>query len=286
MTIIPNFQMTPFSQISWVSPEAKNKWEKAIKICSQMVQEMEITSVEKNQRLCAWQTMNRESLPKFSEECAEKGMIVLPVRFVGNFDGFIHYTPKGDSSVYCIISKSHKAALRFKKCFENGDHVGQGEMLGFPKCCSESFAKNWKLGIFDPMWQAAQNCANAKIEHVGNDWVAFGIKNNPFSNPLLRYLGLRVGFHIPCSFDCANTTILAKERLSLAIDQELVKILISLLSMPVSWNAKFGQAVVKTPIFYCINYTVPTIEQYTIELEGDFMPKEAAKGNCFPFVRE
>jgi hypothetical protein len=265
MKLIPNFTMTPFSQMVWLSLEAKERWEKPIQACAQMVQELEILSVEHGHRACAWQTMGRALLPEFSKRCAEKGLIVLPVRFVGSFDGFVHYTPPGDGSVYCIVSKSLKDALLFRGYFENGDHAGQGEMLGFPKCCREAFAVNWKAGYFDPIWQMD-----------GRD------EPHPYSNPLLRCIGLRVGFHIPHSFNCAYTIAAGLERLSLAKDRGLVKVLESLLSMPMSWDAYKGQAIIKTPIFYHINYTVPTLERYRIELPGTFMPREAVPGNCYP----
>ena len=265
MKLIPGFTMTPFSQIIWLSLEAKQRWEKPIQACTQMVQELELLSVEHDHRPCAWQTMNRASLPEFARNCAERGMVVLPVKFVGSFGGFIHYTPSGDESVYCIISKSLKNALRFRDCFEKGDHVGQGEMLGFPSCCCSFFEQNWKAGYFDPIWQ-------------------IGDRDNPhpLSNPLLRYVGLRVGFHIPHSFNCQYTVAAAIERLSLAKDKGVVKILESLLSMPMSWDAYKGQAIIKTPIFYFINYTVPTLERYRIGLPGTFIPREAVHGNCFP----
>lgn len=265
MKLIPDFTMTPFSQMIWLSSEAKERWEKPIGACSQMVQELELLSVERGQRPCAWETMGRAQLPDFTKRCAERGLAVLPVRFVGSFDGFIHYTPPGDSSIYCIVSRSLHDALRFREAFDRGDHASQGEMLGFPKCCREAFAENWAAGYFDPIWQMG-----------GRD------DPHPLSNPVLRYVGLRVGFHIPCSFHCEETIRQARERLAIAPDQDMVKVLLSLLSMPMSWEAYKGQAIIKTPIFYFINYTVPTLQKYHVDLPGTFMPREAVAGNCFP----
>jgi hypothetical protein len=253
----------------WVSLEAKTKWENAIQLCYQMVQELEILSVENDQRPCSWQTIKKEALPSFTKRNAEHGMFTLPVRFIGSFNGFIHFTPAGDSDVYCIVSKSLKDALKFIEYFDAGDHDGQGAMLGFPKCCREAFAKNWAAGYFDHVWQMTDRD-----------------NPHPLSNPILRYIGLRVGFHIPCSFHCEPTIKIAEQRLATAPDQEIVKLLVALLSMPMSWEAYRGQAIIRTPIFYFIQYTVPTFKKYLIELKGTFIPRESVNGNRFPFSKK
>jgi len=252
--------------MSWVSRAAKDKWEKTITACAQMVQELEILSVKEGQRPCAWRTINRQSLPDFTQQCARMNLIVMPVRWVGSWDGFIHHTPEGDSNVYCIIAREMDDALAYLDAFNAGDNVRQGEMLGFPSCCCLFFEQNWKAGYFDPVWQM-----------TGKD------QSHPYANPLLRYIGLRVGFHIPCSFNCAETIKGAHARLLIAKDRDLVKLLTGLLSMPISWSALHGQAVVRTPIFYLITQTVPTHKEYRIDLKGSFMPNEAAAGVCFPF---
>lgn len=282
MKLIPDFKITPFSRTAWVSGAAKQTWEKAIQDCAALVSELEIESVAAGQRPCSWQTIARAGLPDFARRCAEKGLIVLPVRFVGAFNGFVHYTPEGDASTYNIIARRLEDALRFREAFEKGDHEIQGEMLGFPKCCREAFAANWKAGYFDPIWQSAceqneltANKSTSIYNMPFNETIrCFILDAHPFSNPLLRYIGLRVGFHIPHSFNCKETIAAGIERLKLAKDQGLVKILESLLSMPMRAELFHGILTVRTPIFYLIQYTVPTEEKYTIEVSGDFLPKE------------
>jgi hypothetical protein len=215
--------------------------------------------------------MKREALPDFVKRCAEKGLSVLPVKWIGDLNGFLHYTPEGNTSVYNIIARRLEDALRFREAFEKGDHEVQGEMLGFPKCCREAFAVNWKAGYFDPIWQSAISDYPLLMPE-GNHLRT--IDAHPFSNPLLRYIGLRVGFHISHSFNCAETIKAGIERLSLAKDQGLAKILESLLSMPMRAELLHGILTVRTPLFYLITYSVPTEEKYIIEVSGDFIPKE------------
>lgn len=260
MKLIDGFSMTPFTRTAWVSTEAKSKWEQAVQDCSALAYDLEIESVAAGQRPCAWQTMKRESLPDFSRRCAERGLSVLPVRWVGSFSGFVHYTPPGDDAVYCIVAGKIEDALRFRDAFDFADHETQGEMLGFPKCCREAFAANWKLGFFDPIWQSAGECSNPEA--------------HPYSIPLLRYIGLRVGFHIPCSFNCQETISAGADRLSLAKDKDVVTLLEALLSMPMEAELLHGILVVRTPLFYLIQYTIPTEGKYTIKVKGNFIPKE------------
>jgi hypothetical protein len=159
-------------------------------------------------------------------------------------------------------------------------------MLGFPKCCRESFAANWKAGYFDPIWQSAIATPGAlAVDHADLE-LEIGelpepirhtsLDAHPFSNPLLRYIGLRVGFHIPHSFRCQETIAAGIERMKLAKDQGLADILGSLLSMPMRAELLHGILTVRTPLFYLITYSVPTEEKYTIEVSGDFIPKEGA----------
>ena len=259
MKLLPNININPFLRMAWVSEEARAKWETVIRECAQMVQELEIGSVAAGQRACAWRTVARESLPGFVASNAKMGLVTIPVQWVGGWQGFVHYTPKGDSQAYCIVSRTLVDAEQYREYFNSGDHDSQGRMLGFPECCRKAFAENWKDGYFDPIYQAwEKSCGEV----------------HSYSNPLLRYVGLRVGFHIPHSFDCQETINAGAERLSLAKDRDLVKLLTSLLSMPMRWEALHGIAVVRTPIFYIVTSTVPTGEKYTIDVEGKFIPRE------------
>lgn len=289
MELIKNFSMTSYAQTSWVSAIARDKWAGVVAACNQMTQDLEILSVKHGQRPCAWRTISRQSLPDFSQQCAAMGLTVLPVQWVGSWNGFVHHTPAGDSNVYCIIARELDDAMIYLDAFKRGDNAKQGEMLGFPKCCCEFFAVQWAAGYFDPIWQMAYSGpeiyeSKECRERVEITSINVG-KVHPHSNPMLRYIGLRVGFHIPCSFHCDATIAMAKDRLGIALDQDLVKLLVALLSMPMSWSALHGQAVIRTPIFYLITQTEPTLKEYIVELPGSFVPLEAANGLRFPFRR-
>jgi len=280
MNVLKDVKITSFTQTIWVSDAAKQAWQKNINEINRMVDLLEVESVVAGHRRCAWRTMSRNEFPEFTKNIAAKGIMVYPVQFVGTWEGFIHHTPPGDTHVYCIISRNIEDAKKFKAAYDRGDHAGQGEMLGFPKCCCDAFARNWAAGYFDPIWQAAINTPGLKWQgelNVPNgrspEEVA-DVAAHPFSNPVLRYIGLRYGFHIPCSFQCAETISEMEKRHLLAVeyDAELATLLLALLKMPMTWDVLHGIANITTPLFRVITNSIPTAEKYTVHIAGDYIP--------------
>jgi hypothetical protein len=304
MKLLNNINIESFTSINFVSREAKEVWRPIIYDCAELVQELELLSVAEDQRKCAWRTVAVEDVHMLTIKCLKLGLNTYPIQNIGSWgQGFTHKTQpaiKGKPmSTYCIITKKIEYAQEYQAAFDKGDHKKQGELLGFPKCCTEFFIKNWPK-YFDPVWQCAYNYlqieAKKLILKINNKNILMDV-NHPknsfyfnysscFSNPLLRYIGLRIGFHIPCSFNCDNSIKIAKERLSICKsqkDKDNSKLLILLLSMPMEWSLLHGIAKIKMPIFYLRTNSMPTEEKYIIRLYGDFIPREAMKGSEFPF---
>ena len=289
MKLIPGLDLPPSCRMVWVSEEARKVWAPVIPKVSAMVSELEVLSVAKGHRPCAWQTIAEDQFPRLAAAWAEMGLVSLPILRVRSFTGFAHRheTPRpGERANVCVIvARSLKDALRFKAANASGDNDVQGELLGFPKCCRTFFSGVWAKGYYDPIWQAAMN---TKHEVVGERHVR--VQGHPFANPILRYAGIRVGFHLPCAFDCQETIAVAAERMDLAkgTDPNLADILHGLLSMPMSWDVYHGIAVVRTPIFYLIVPSVPVAERHVVEVVSmpEFVPKESARGTGFPFTVE
>jgi len=286
MKPLKDIEIEPFTAMNYVSDEAERIWSPIIRDCSELIQELELRSVAADQRLCAWRTVGVNQISDFTTKCMKLGLSVYPIKNVGSWGGgFSHKTPPAVEgkpiSSYCIITKSLKNANGFRKAHNAGDHPKQGYYLGFPECCTSFFVKYWPE-YCDPIWQASVN--HDKIERTNGD--SFETNHDPLSIPILRYIGLRVGFHIPCSFHCDETVKLAEQRLSLCKskrDKNIMKLLKSLLSMPMEWSVQHGIALVKTPIFYLRTNSIVTKEKYTIRLSGNFIPKESAHGAEFPF---
>lgn len=275
MNLVKDFEIDPLLRIVWTSAKAREAWEQSIKDCANLVSELELLSVAEGQRQCGWQSIGIQQLPSFEKRCAELGLVTLVVRYSQSFQGFAHkFQPAGNinnnTNVPVIFARKLKDALNFRNAYEAGNHDAQGEFLGFPDCCRRFFDRVWP-DYYDPIWQIKDKD-----------------KFHCYSNPLLRYIGLRISFHIPCSFHCDKTIELALQRMRLAreINADLAKLLEALLSMPVEWDCLHGIAIIRTPIFYLIISSVPSNARHTVRMGGNFIPEESAKGICFPFKRE
>ena len=242
-------------QLIFKSPEARTNWKQNIKQLASQSSSLELLSVARGHRPCAWQAIRESTLFDFIKKCSDMGLFVLPIKRVGRWNGFIHYTPPPeqgkDNNIYCIISKNLEDAVKFRDAHFSGDHKIQGEMLGFPACCSEFFSKQWDRGYFDMVYQSYQNSKEA----------------HPLSNPLLRYIGIRASFHIPCSFACEKTIGIGEQRISL-MDKHSRQLILFLLSLDVTWSCLHGIAEVNTDLFKIVTGTVPTNEKYSIEVKG------------------
>jgi len=289
MKLIEGLDLAPSCRTVWLSEAARKEWAPIIPRIGAMVSDLEVSSVAAGHRPCAWQTIGEDQFPRLAAIWAEQGLVSLPIKRVRNFNGFAHRHEEpraGERASLCVIvSKTLADTLRFKAAFEKGDNDAQGELLGFPKCCREFFCATWAKGYFDPIWQAA---LNSKHTTVGERYIR--VEGHPFANPILRYAGLRVGFHIPHAFYCQDTILVAAERMDLAwtTNKALADILQGLLSMPMSWDVYHGIAVVRTPIFDLIVPSVPTAERHVVELVSDppFRPRESVRGIGFPFEED
>lgn len=284
MKLLPA-QPPQFCNISWVSEKARNEWSSLIQEISNLTSKLEILSVVENQRACSWQTIAEEKLVFYSKEWAKNGLVSLPLKRVGNFKGFAHrHTPADDKlgAVCVVISKKLSLAYEFSDALDKGDNITQGELLGFPKCDCEFFEENWKNGFIDPMWQSALNTSNTK----SNDFVANVCSANPLSNSMLRYIGVRIGFHIPHSMDCSESIRINEDRFNLgkSVNPDVMKAAILMLSMPMSWECLHGVAVVRTPIFYIRSGSMMTVDKYTINVDGNIIPESGEAGLIFPFT--
>jgi len=287
MKLISDFEISPFTTVNYVSSEAKAIWKQIIQECSELTQRLELVSVAEGQRKCAWRTVAVSQIAQLTTACMALGLNVYPIHNIATWgDGFAHKVKPAvkncPTSTYCIISKNIVDAQAFKNAHMSGNHPLQGEFLGFPKCCTEFFNKNWPE-YYDPIWQAAENTKGKKV--IDNETIEIE-EPNAISNPILRYIGLRVGFHIPCSLGCAYTAAAGTKRLSLCKtkkDKDTAEILLALLSMPMEWSVLHGIALIKTPIFYVRANSLPATKKHTVKLMGKFIPKETMPGKNFPF---
>ncbi len=267
MRLVKNFESTSFSRIIWFDSDIKKNMKHLLSEISSLVSELEILSVVKGHRACSWQTISEDELIPFTSKMSSFGLVTLPLKRVAKFNGFAHRheAPVAGmvNNLCVVVSKELSSALLFKQAFEIGDNIKQGGLLGYPLCCCEFFQKAWREGFYDPIWQMAER---SEILEESKNYLK--VKAHPYSNPLLRYIGPRAGFHIPCSFTCQETIRVNSKRMELSyeVNKETAEVLDSLLRMPMSWDVLNGIAMVKTPMFYIIVQSVPVVENYKVEV--------------------
>jgi hypothetical protein len=123
----------------------------------------------------------------------------------------------------------HEAGLSklWHEAWAKNDDRAVGELLGFPKCCREFFLRAWKGGSADPTatMTGASELGPAEV------------------NPLLRWAGVRLVPHMPCSFQCVGSLELARAIAFVAEGNGLGPLLrdvLALLGAPTTWTALHG----------------------------------------------
>jgi len=287
MDLITDMDMPPFARTVWVSEEAREHWEPVLQKASQFYNIMEDLSVREGVRHLMTTNVYPEDLTSFSEENLDDGLFFVPIIEVGEYDGFAHYHPpveEGKPWHYYGPLGRPSYVKEFVKADSEGDHVRMGQLLGFPECCTTFFHDEWLKGYIDPIWQIAMNTPEESV--VLRDERFIRLKAYPEVLSLLRYIGPRFTFHIPCSTTCESSKKIAEDWVAVARKHgyhEEVDALYEVLSWPVEWSVLHGIAEIKTPVFKTTTNSVPTKQKYTVQIEGTRYPEHAATGLQFPY---
>jgi hypothetical protein len=162
---------------------------------------------------------------------------------------------------------------KFLDAWQSGDDLAIGHMLGFPKCCCESFQRHWK----EEGWR------DLTIHSFGQQLQT----NLMYNNVLLRHIGIRGVFHLPCNVNCQESRQLGAKIIGIMMHTEgmdkLADWLQQLLVMPMEWSSLHGVAMVVTPILKTVYASDPVATKATLRLESEVYPLHGASGNKFPF---
>lgn len=175
-------------------------------------------------------------------------------------------------------------AAREKNIF-HGEYL-IGRALGYPDCCARSFTQIWiKSGYIDTTWQQALNTVyptkqNEDID-INGEWWNFTqtdtthlelSEDTPiWPSNLLRWAGLKIVPHLPCSFDCKHSKRIAMENMAIATKYgygDLYNKLYNMLDWDITWSAQYGIATIETPVFTITTVTDITTEKYVVHKKG------------------
>lgn len=205
--------------VQWVAGH-REEWEPILRAAQAAWSEMELVSVSERLRDSALVQLEPAEIPRAASDVARAGLAIsiLEHGAYGRFRAAVH--------VPGLAAEWHLA-------WEASDHQAIGRMLGFPDCCREFFARAW-AGTSDRDITPAMGS-------VDGPWQA---------NTMLRWLGVRLVPHLPCSADCAKTIANAEGYLAMGarLGIDLLP-LETLLRLPVTHDALNGVVIVSTPHF-------------------------------------
>lgn len=282
------FRMHPFKRLQWASKEIKDKWEDKFKKACSIYPDLELLSVIHGLRHCTTGHISPEGLDSYQQNLARQGLYFLPIQKVGVYEGMSSYHPpvvEGKPyNYYGVIADTAKHAVEFVEATKNGDHIKLGELLGFPKCCSEFFEDVWrKQGFVDPTYHQALNTEG----HIKNPTKnAIRLKNVDWElNTFMSVFNLGVTFHKTCSHDCKHSLDRARKWLQLAEDLKMdgLEDLKLLMQMPMEWDSMKGIAYIRSPLFKASYNSNTTAERFIVQREGVYYPEEAPMGLEFPY---
>lgn len=285
---ILDFTMPPFARMQWASGKIKDKYEPLFNKARNVYYRTELESVIHGLRNTTTASINPNDLDTVQQNFARNGLIYLPLRRVGQYEGFSSYHPPAEDGkpwhYYGVVSNSIDEANEFANADDTGDHKTIGRLLGYPKCCIDTFFHNWSKGYTDQVWQQAQQEGPENIRSSDDNCIR--IKNVHWqSNTILKYFSMGPLFHTKCSINCKSSSEMAERIIDLAnkLQLEGLKELEMFLRMPMEWDASKGIAFIRTPLFKAEINSVTCVKPFKVQLEGTYFPDDSPKSNNFPW---
>jgi hypothetical protein len=264
-----DIDMPPSARIIWASPEARGEWEPKLNLASRAYSSLEQNTVLQGVRACTTTHIDFRCVEQESRRYSKMGLVFLPLRKVGHYSGFAHRHPpviEGKPwSYYGPLARTIADAEAFADATDRGDHRAIGNLLGYPVCCQDFFSTVWSAGYVDPIWQAAENCADS-VDSKSEYEIRLNSRANHLVFDALRYMGVRLVPHLACSFECQDSLEVARSWLRCGHDSKVAGLedLISLLEMEFEWACLKGVAIVTTPIFRIVTNSMPCFPRYTV----------------------
>jgi hypothetical protein len=269
---------TDFTRWIWTSAQAKEVWEPRIREIVRVWGLVENHAVVRGVRSAALVFPTVEELPEATRRAAAHGLLLLPLSLEGA--GAVTYSATaspyaaGQPGKYRAVLVRPEAAGAALEAWGRSNEESIGMLLGYPACCSRFYIKTW-------VQEQRVDTTAAMVEEIGD--TAGPIE----ANILLRWLGVRLVPHLPCSFSCPETVEFGKRLSVLWAEvpggaQALVWAQ-EMLSWPVQWTALHGIAEIQTPILTICSRTDWTPSKAIVAKQGTGYPEEGAQGLRFPY---
>lgn len=277
-----DFVLADFTRTIWATGAARRAWEPRIQAFGQAWSQLEKLSVVTEMRPSCLITATPQELLEISLYAASKGLVALPMSREGAM-GTYSATPQPVTSEsdwrYRVVLTRPALAADWYDAWSAGNNDKIGRLLGFPDCCREFFQRTWvDEKMVDTSW--AMGGAMGTEEELSK------VSGSPEGNILLRWLGVRLVPHLPCSFDCEHSAEFGRRFVELGRENgfsDEMDTALEMLSWPVEWSALHGIAEVKTPILKIVTRTDATAGKLVVQREGTTYPAEGVTGLGFPY---
>ena len=274
------------SRTMFASEQMRHAWEWRFRRAATLAWRAGFESVGA-QRSVAMDFVEPRQYPAFLERYGQQGFVTFPL--TASEHGFVLVARPDSVPAFMSAWRAH-------------DEERLGVLLGYPLCCVENFLEHWKAGTDMAHHMRSYDVPYAR--QTPEEWAtdaAFCLSSvlsgqgptgrerkplAPFvSNPLLRTIGARYIWHLPCSLDCPASARLAWRHRALfqRLDREGADILDEILSWPMLWSAHHGVLEIETPVCKIQGTTEYTAKEFRIEVPGTVYPVDAPNGVRFPY---
>lgn len=269
-----DFTIPDFLRTVWVSEQAREYWEPKIRSISASWHGIERLTLLEGMRPGVLQSITPEELPTIQNWALASNIPMAVAGLDGASESYgnasIAYDP-GKKFTFRIYFGMEPE--RFLDAWKAQDNLEIGRMLGFPVCCSKAFQKHWQ----EEGWR------DLTIHSFGER----DQRNLMYNNVLLRHIGIRGVFHLPCNVNCNESVKIGAQILGIMMHTEGLMLpadwLQQLLVMPMEWTSLHGVAMVVTPILKTIYASDAIPVKATLRLDSEIYPLYGASGNRFPF---
>ena len=277
----------PTTRLVFWDAEVEKLWRPRIERVKKVYSDAELATMLTGMRRVYVYHVNSTRFEQSYPFLRKNKLVFFPTNKSGVYGGFSHkHQPLKEGEPYILYGAAVKAndeeagELFTQYSGSPTDHAGIGELLGYMKCCTEFFLKNWPDVSVDPMYEAAINTEG--MEWEVHDWIGMNhptdsgmehtvkVDCHPYCNNMLRYFGIRITPHLTCSLKCEETIKWGEEWIEVMkqIDEEATDWAIELLSMPLTWNCYKGVAVIDTPIFRGVTNSDVTLVKKIVTKKG------------------
>lgn len=265
--------MTEFLRVAWVSEEARQKWDPIFHQITAESNRVEMETVRLGMRKCGLHSFNPRELSNIAKQMAFR---VLDVN--GYIERWGNTSPpykQGEPFMLRTVVGKEADVEQFACAYRDGHAKIMGDLLGYPECCIAAFDKWWvREKKRDFTWEMLQSKTNQR-RMVVYPWESI--------NPLLIRVGVRLISHLPCTYHCYPSLVMAQKYEELW-DEQLLERAHEILSWPLEWSSLHGAAEIRTPVCKIICSSEYKAKEHVIQFAGENYPAEGARGRVFPYT--